>query len=115
MVREKHINHIRVFVSFPPRMSASQAINVMKGYSSRRLRIEFSWLKSLPTKKSDSPDALSTKQTQGNIGNLVRQDDKAIASYGMSQLWARSYYWGTVGNVSTQAIEKYIEAHGSAN
>ena len=34
------MDHVHVFVSIPPRMSASQAVNVMKGYSSRHLRKE---------------------------------------------------------------------------
>lgn len=70
------MDHVHVFVSFPPRMSASQAVNVMKGYSSRRLRMEFPDLKNLHLK---------------------------------SQLWARSYYWGTTGNVSAQVVKRYIE------
>jgi putative transposase len=70
------MDHIHVFVSIPPRLSASEAVNVMKGYSSRRLRMEFPQLKSLNEK---------------------------------SQLWARSYYWGTTGNVSAQTVKRYIE------
>lgn len=70
------MDHVHVFVSLPPRLSASQAVNVMKGYSSRRLRQEFPWLKNLHEK---------------------------------SQLWARSYYWGTTGNVSAQVVKRYIE------
>lgn len=68
-------DHIHVFVSIPPRMSAADAVNVMKGYSSRRLRMDF-------------PD-------------LIKVSDK--------QLWARSYYWGTCGNVSAQTVKRYIE------
>jgi putative transposase len=70
------MDHVHVFVSIPPRMSASEAVNVMKGYSSRRLRQEFKWLVDL---------------------------------YQKDQLWARSYYWGTTGNVSAQAVKRYIE------
>lgn len=70
------MDHVHVFVSIPPRLSASDAVNVMKGYSSRRLRMEFPWLKKL---------------------------------YDKDQLWARSYYWGTCGNVSAQTIRRYIE------
>lgn len=70
------MDHVHVFVSIPPRMSASQAVNVIKGYSSRRLRQEFQWLVDL---------------------------------YQKDQLWARSYYWGTTGNVSAQAVKRYIE------
>ena len=70
------MDHVHVFVSIPPRMSASEAVNVMKGYSSRRLRQEFQWLVDL---------------------------------YQKDQLWARSYYWGTTGNVSAQAVKRYIE------
>ena len=70
------MDHVHVFVSIPPRLSAAQAVNVMKGYSARRLRQKFPWLKTLHEK---------------------------------SQLWARSYYWGTTGNVSAQAVKRYIE------
>ena len=69
------MDHVHVFVSIPPRISAAQAVNVMKGYSSRHLRKEFPELKQL--------------------------DDE--------QLWARSYYWGTTGNVSAQTVKRYIE------
>lgn len=41
------MDHVHVFVSIPPRMAASKAINVMKGYSSRRLRMDFEWLVNL--------------------------------------------------------------------
>jgi putative transposase len=70
------MDHVHVFVSIPPRMSASEAANVMKGYSSRRLRQQFQWLVDL---------------------------------YKKDQLWARSYYWGTTGNVSAQTVKRYIE------
>lgn len=70
------MDHIHVFVSIPPRMSASEAVNIMKGYSSRMLRKEFQWL---------------------------------IDLYQKDQLWARSYYWGTTGNVSAQTVKRYIE------
>jgi putative transposase len=70
------MDHVHVFVSFPPRMSAAQAVNIMKGYSSRYLRKLFPWLKELHQKE---------------------------------QLWARSYYWGTTGNVSAQSVKRYIE------
>ena len=69
-------DHVHVFVSIPPRMSASQAVNIMKGYSSRHLRKQFDWLKKLHEKP---------------------------------KLWASSYYWGTTGNVSAQAVKRYIE------
>lgn len=44
------VDHVHVFVSFPPRMSASEAVNIMKGYSSRKLRMECPWLVSLDQK-----------------------------------------------------------------
>ncbi|WP_448526054.1 IS200/IS605 family transposase [Parathermosynechococcus lividus] len=44
------MDHVHVFVSFPPRMLASQAVTIMKGYSSRRLRMEFPHLKNLHEK-----------------------------------------------------------------
>ncbi|MCH9055750.1 IS200/IS605 family transposase, partial [Synechococcus sp. PCC 6716] len=70
------IDHVHVFASFPPRMSASQVVNILKGYSSRHLRMEFPWLKQLCQK---------------------------------DPLWARSFYWGTCGNVSAQTVKRYIE------
>ena len=69
------MDHVHVFVAIPPRLSAVQAVNVMKGDSSRHLRKEFPGLKKL--------------------------DDE--------QLWARSYYWGTTGNVPAQTVKRYIE------
>lgn len=69
------MDHVHVFVSIPPRLSASDAVNVMKGYSSRQLRKDFPGLSKVSTK----------------------------------QLWARSYYWGTAGNVSAQTIQRYID------
>lgn len=74
-VDRKLMDHVHVFVSFPPRLSASQVVNILKGYSSRKLREEFPWLKQLSEK----------------------------------QLWARSFYWGTCGNVSAQTVQRYIE------
>lgn len=71
------MDHVHVFASLPPRISAAKAANMMKGYSSRHLRKEFPWLKDL---------------------------------CGKDQLWARSYYWGTTGNVSAQTVKRYIEA-----
>jgi len=70
------MDHVHVFVSFPPRLSAAEVVNILKGYSSRHLRKDFPWLKEL------------------------HQTD---------QLWARSYYWGTTGNVSAQTVQRYIE------
>jgi len=40
-------DHVHVFASFPPRLSASEVVNILKGYSSRYLRMEFPWLKQL--------------------------------------------------------------------
>jgi putative transposase len=45
------MDHVHVFVSIPPRLSASGAVNVMKGYSSRHLRMEFKWLVELYQKE----------------------------------------------------------------
>ncbi|MBD1847979.1 transposase [Cyanobacteria bacterium FACHB-63] len=44
------MDHVHMFVSFPPRMSASQAVNIMKGCSSRRLCMRFPHLKNLHEK-----------------------------------------------------------------
>ena len=38
-------DHIHLFVSAPPRWSPSEIINVVKGYSSRKMRSEFPELK----------------------------------------------------------------------
>lgn len=70
------MDHVHVFVSIPPSMSASQAVNVMKGYSSRHLRKLYPWL---------------------------------IERVSGTQLWARSYFWSTVGNASAEAVKHYIE------
>ena len=87
------MDHVHVFVSIPPRMSASQAVNIMKGYSSRHLRKQFDWLKKL----HDKPQRDSA--------------DRRLATTGAqcARLWASSYYWGTTGNVSAQALKRYIE------
>ena len=39
------MDHVHVFVSIPPRLSAAQAANYMKGYSARQLRKQFQWLR----------------------------------------------------------------------
>lgn len=43
--QETDQDHVHVFASIPPRMSASQAVGLLKGYSSKVLREEFPWLK----------------------------------------------------------------------
>jgi len=42
---ETDIDHIHVFVSAPPRFSPAHVANLLKGYSSRYLRIKFPILK----------------------------------------------------------------------
>jgi len=40
-------DHIHLFVSAPPRWSPSEIVNIIKGYSSRKMRQEFSQLKKM--------------------------------------------------------------------
>jgi putative transposase len=44
---ETDIDHVHVFVSAPPRMSPSYIANLLKGYSSRFLRLKYPNLKKL--------------------------------------------------------------------
>lgn len=40
-------DHIHLFVSAPPRLSPSEIVNIVKGYSSRKMRQEFPELKKI--------------------------------------------------------------------
>ena len=40
-------DHIHLFVSAPPRLSPSEIVNIIKGYSSRKMRQEFLQLKKI--------------------------------------------------------------------
>lgn len=42
---ETDLDHIHCFVSAPPKDSPAKIVGLLKGYSSRRLREEFPWLK----------------------------------------------------------------------
>lgn len=67
-------DHLHLFVSCPPQLSAHQVAFRLKGYTSRVLRQEFLSLKRMPS------------------------------------LWTRSYFVSTAGNVSSQTIQRYIDA-----
>ena len=47
LVLEIMPDHIHLFVSAPPRWSPSEIVNIIKGYSSRKMRQEFSQLKKI--------------------------------------------------------------------
>jgi putative transposase len=44
---ETDLDHVPVFVSAPPRFSPAQIANLLKGYTSRYLRLQFPFLKKL--------------------------------------------------------------------
>ena len=73
-------DHVHVFVSAPPRMSPSTIVGLLKGYTSRFLRERFSEL----TGKNKSTKNKNTS------------------------LWTKTYYVGTAGSVSKEAILRYI-------
>ena len=67
-------DHVHLFIKCDPTDSPHKIVQQLKGYTSRVLRQEFSYLKSrLPT------------------------------------LWTRSYYCESIGHISQETIEKYIE------
>ena len=63
------MDHVHVFVSIPPRLAASEAINVMKGYSSRHLRMDFDWL----VKLHDKEQLWASSYYWGTTGNVSAQ------------------------------------------
>lgn len=67
-------DHLHLFVSCPPQLSANQVAFRLKGYTSRILRREFPFLMRMPS------------------------------------LWTRSYFVSTAGNVSSETIQRYIDA-----
>lgn len=67
-------DHLHLFVSCPPQLSANQIAFRLKGYTSRILRQEFPFLLRMPS------------------------------------LWTRSYFVSTAGNVSSETIQRYIDA-----
>jgi len=42
---EVQVEHVHIFLSFPPRYSVSRVVGIMKSISSSRIFIEFPWLK----------------------------------------------------------------------
>ena len=44
---ETMVDHIHLFVSAPPRLSPSEIVNIVKGYSSRKMRSEYPELRRL--------------------------------------------------------------------
>lgn len=69
-------DHIHLLISFPPRLSITNVVKVLKGASARK------WFKQYPGTK-----------------NLLWD----------GHLWSRSYYIGTVGNMSKDVVKKYIQ------
>ena len=47
------------------------------------------------------------KHIKGVTSRLLRQEFPALAN--MSGLWSRSYFVSTAGNVSSEAIKRYVE------
>ncbi|MFQ5887934.1 MAG: IS200/IS605 family transposase [Candidatus Hydrothermarchaeales archaeon] len=73
-------DHIHLFLSAPPTWQPSKIINLLKGRTSRELRLRYPWLKRLYT-------------------GYWKQ---------YPNLWARGYYCGTAGHVSTEQVIRYI-------
>lgn len=83
-------DHVHLFLSARPNWCPSKIVNLLKGNTSRQLRLVFPELKSL--------------------GYGGRYRNKA--------LWARGYYVGTAGHVSQEQVIRYImeqEGHHSFN
>jgi len=78
-------DRIHLCVSIPPALAVADAVKLLKGISARQLRLMFPHLR----KRTSSA---SQKQTPSD------------------RLWAPSYYVGTAGHVSAEAIRKYIES-----
>lgn len=70
---ECHVDHVHMFVSALPQLSIPEIMKLIKGYTSVRLREEFTQLR------------------------FVRN------------LWTRSYFVSTAGNVSAETIQRYVE------
>ena len=67
-------DHVHLLIEVDPQFGIHRAVKLIKGTSSRVLRVEFPWIKSrLPS------------------------------------LWTNSYFVASVGNVSLEAIQQYIE------
>ncbi len=64
--QETDEDHIRVFVSAPPRMSPAQIANLLKGYTSRYLRERFPGL----TKKTGKDHLWTQAYYVGTEGNV---------------------------------------------
>lgn len=69
-------DHVHMLISFPPKLSASEVVKILKGASAR------SWFNLHPETKS--------KLWKGH-------------------LWHRSYYIGTLGDMSKKVVTEYIK------
>lgn len=74
-------DHIHLFVGGKPTTKPSELIQLIKGNTSRKLRMAFPDLKFLGFKKHYKK---------------------------FDSLWARGYYCGTAGHVSQEAVKRYI-------
>ena len=78
-------DHIHLFVSARPKWCPSKIVNILKGNTSRMLRLCFPHLK--------------------HLGYNTLKNYKS--------LWAVGYYCGSAGHVSQDAVKRYIlEQHG---
>jgi putative transposase len=75
-------DHVHLFVSIPPKFSVSETVQYFKGYSSRKIFLEFPWLKQFE---------VGEKRFWG--GNL----------------WSRGYFFRSVGSTTGKAVEFYIK------
>ena len=69
-------NHIHLLVMCPPHLSISKLLHLIKGISSRKIQMEFQFLR---------------KQYWGK------------------HIWSTGYFCSTVGDVSLETLENYVE------
>ncbi len=75
-------DHIHLFVSIPPKFSVSETVHQFKGYSARKIFLEFPWLK------------------QYEVGEK---------RFWGGHLWSRGYFFRSVGSTTDEAVEFYIK------
>ncbi len=74
-------DHIHLFVSIPPKFSVSETVHQFKGYSARKIFLEFPWLK------------------QYGVGEK---------RFWGGHLWSLGYFFRSVGSTTDEAVEFYI-------
>jgi len=77
-----------LFVSIPPKFSVSDTVQYFKGYSARKIFLEFPWLKQFE---------LGEKRFWGG------------------HLWSRGYFFRSVGSTTDKAVEFYVKSVKTKN